>query len=75
MKQLLNEVIETYREHEALHFEETRLSEMSDSLQKWYYNLDFGNKEDVQKFLLLGDVYNFTDHMYYKLLKLKYEIL
>lgn len=72
MKELISEIIEFYRKDEAKHFEETCLQKLSEESQDWYWNLDFGSKEKIKEFLLICEIHGFTNHIYYKLMKLKY---
>lgn len=73
-RQNIKEIIEHYRVEEAKHFEETCLEKLSEETKDWYYSLDFSNKEKIKEFLLICEIHHFTEHIYYKLMKLKYEV-
>ncbi len=73
MKELINDIIEYLRTDEANHFEENVLPRFSKQIQEWYWNIDMGDKERIKEFLLICEIHHFTNHIYYKLMKLKYE--
>ncbi len=73
-KENIKDIVEFYRQDEAKHFEETCLEQLSEESKDWYYSLDFSNKEKMKEFLLFCEIHHFTNHIYYKLIKLKYEL-
>lgn len=71
-KELVKEIVEYYRVQEAAHFEQTELLKFSEKEQNKYWNIDFADKVEIYDFLEMCKNNN-TNHIYYKLMKLKYD--